>query len=77
MSACLDCGGSECICRSITQFEHAKKALQIFTQALGSRAGYLNTLGLMATQKALEHMDKAGIKPVFHGQGEETKERFR
>lgn len=73
MSACLDCGGSECICKAATVFEHAKTALQIFTQAIGE-SGYLRTLGAIATQKALHHMHLAGIAPVWHGDGPETRQ---
>ena len=69
---CVDCGGSECICRSAAAIKYLTKACQIFTQALGSEDGYLPSLGSPATSKALSLMRQAGVRPVFHGYGEET-----
>ena len=73
MANCMDCGGSECTCRSAAVIECLTKACQIFTQAIGSDEGYIPSLGSTATRKALDLMAKAGVKPVFHGCGAETK----
>lgn len=54
------------------QAAHAVRALQIFTQAIGSEDGYIPSLGAPATRKALEEMQAAGVPFVFHGRGPET-----
>ena len=66
MSACLDCGGSECICRAGAIIADLTAACQIFTQALGSERGYIPNLGEPKTQQALALMKRAGVKPVFY-----------
>ena len=73
MSACLDCGGSECICRAGSVIANLTAACQLFTQAFG-KDGYLPSLGEPKTRQALELMRKAGVKPIHWG--EQTHERM-
>lgn len=68
MSACLDCGGSECICRVNERVRLLTTACQIFTRGLGGENGYYPTLGLPLTKKAIEAMKSAGVKPIFYGE---------
>ena len=57
----------------MTREEKMIQALQIFTQAIGSKDGYIPSLGAIPTWKALRLMEEAGVLPVFHGDGEETR----
>ena len=66
MDNCLDCGGSECVCRLRTIVEHLTTACQIWTQSLGNAEGYITTLGAQKTQEALAHMKAAGVAPRFY-----------
>ena len=66
MTACLDCGGSECICRASERIRCLSEACQLFTQALGGPDGYLPTLGAPKTKRALELMYEADVAPVFY-----------
>lgn len=66
MTACLDCGGTECICRSNEIIQKLTEACQLFTQGLGDENGYYPNLGQPKTHKALRLMAEAGVDPVFY-----------
>jgi hypothetical protein len=69
MSACLDCGGSECVCGYKRAIDRLTEACQIFTQALGDDSGYLPAIGATKTKRALDLMRLAKVKPLFHSEG--------
>lgn len=66
MSACLDCGGSECICRAGRVIAQLTEACQLFTTGLGDKEGYYPSLGAPRTLKAIALMEAAGVKPIYH-----------
>jgi hypothetical protein len=71
MSACLDCGGSECICSAGRIIKQLTEACQLFTRGLGDAEGYYPQLGAPKTKRAIELMKAAGVKPVFYVMKEE------
>ena len=69
MSACLDCGGSECVCKADRIIAQLTEACQIFTRGLGSDEGYYPAIGAPNTKRAIDLMRAAGVEPIWFSSG--------
>lgn len=69
MSTCLDCGGSECVCKANRVIRQLTEACQLFTQGF-SEGGYYPSLGAPRTEKAMKLMRDAGVEPVYWSWGQ-------
>lgn len=65
MAACMDCGGSECVCRLRRKARALEEALQIFMAHLGGEDGYFPQLGAQATSIVKWKMRTVGVEPQF------------
>jgi len=73
MAACLDCGGTECICAMQMTIRRLSRACQIFSSAIGTDDGYIPSLGAPRTREALDLMKVAGVQPVFYWDAHDAK----
>lgn len=62
---CMDCGGSECICRYRTDIDRLKRALLIVTRSYGKN-GYIPSIGSPGCERIESLMRDAGVEPEHY-----------
>ncbi|MCB7130436.1 MAG: hypothetical protein J3T61_12965 [Candidatus Brocadiales bacterium] len=59
MANCMDCGGTECICRFVGDIKKLKKACRLLMSGVYGN-GYLTNCGTLKTERAVRLMVEAG-----------------